>query len=214
MDGRGALPRVTDARRMDAHHVAQQRGAPGLVEGRPETHPVPQGVEHDGRVVGEAVGHVPRWPATGVLEDLGQVPVVDRQVGLDARRQQLVHEAPVEVQAGLVHASGAPGQDARPGHAEAIGVQSQGGHEGDVLAVAVVVVVGDIAGVAVLDGAGHSAEHVPDRWASARPPPRRPRSGRRSSRRPTGSRPGKVSSAASVMSCRSSMLSLWWSSAR
>ena len=54
---------------------------------------------HERGVLGEAGRGVPRRPAAGVLERLRQVPVVQRQPRLDAVREQLVDQAPVEVQA-------------------------------------------------------------------------------------------------------------------
>ena len=84
-----------------------------------------QRLEDDGGVVGEALGGVARRPAAGVLEHLGQVPVVERDDRLDAGCEELVDEASVEVQARLVDGARARRQDARPGDAEAIGRQAQ-----------------------------------------------------------------------------------------
>src|SRR5690606_14467945 len=52
--------------------------------------------------------------------------------------------------------------DAGPGQGETVGAQAEFGHERDVLAPAVVVVGGDVAGVAVADPAGGAGVGVPD----------------------------------------------------
>jgi hypothetical protein len=75
---------------MDAVGVAQQRGAPRLVQRRPQAHAIVQGIEHHGRVVGEPLGRLARRPASGVLEHLGQVPVVQGEHGLDVGGAQLI----------------------------------------------------------------------------------------------------------------------------
>ena len=64
------------------------------------------------------------------------------------------------------HTPGAVGLHARPRDREAVGLEAEGRHQVEVLAPAVVVVAGDVAGVAVGDGAGHAAERVPDRLAA------------------------------------------------
>jgi hypothetical protein len=48
--------------------------------------------------------------AAPVLEDLRQIPVVERRERLDARRQQRVHEPVVEVEALRVRGPGASGK--------------------------------------------------------------------------------------------------------
>src|SRR3990172_3219163 len=73
----------------------------------------------------------------------------------------------VEVEPLLVHLAFAGGKDARPGHAEAIALEPQLLHQRHVFLVAVVVVAGDIARVAVVDVVGRVAKAVPDRLALA-----------------------------------------------
>src|SRR5690606_32221836 len=100
--------------------------------------------------------------AARVLQFLGQVPVVEGGDGLDALVQQFVGEAPVEVEALLDGGAAPGGLDAGPGQGETVGAQAEFGHERDVLAPAVVVVGGDVAGVAVADPAGGAGVGVPD----------------------------------------------------
>jgi hypothetical protein len=113
--------------------------------------PVPEpGGDHLG-VLGEALGGGPARPAAAVLEGLRQVPVVEGGGRRDAGAEQLVDEPVVERQPRLVHRSELPRGDLRgdprPGDGEAVGPDAELPHDRDVLAVAVVVVVGDVAGV-------------------------------------------------------------------
>ena len=146
--------------------VAEEGRAPRLVEGRPGRHPVADGVVQREGVVGEAVRRVAVGPAAGVLERLRQVPVVERQPGPQAVAEQLVDQSLVEVDAGLVDRS-AVGADPRPRRREAVGAEVERPHQGDVLRHPVVVVAGDVTGVATDHGAGHPGELVPDRGPAA-----------------------------------------------
>ena len=56
------------------------------------------------RVLRERLDRLTRRPAPGILERLGEIPVVERDERLDAVREQLVDEPVVEVEARLVHA--------------------------------------------------------------------------------------------------------------
>ena len=129
-----------------------------------------------------------------VLQRLGQVPVVERGPGLDAVLQERVDQAAVEVEAALVDRPGAGRLDPRPGDGEAVGAQAEVGHQRDVVAVAVVVVGGDGAGVAVVGWRRGWPRRCPRWTARGRPRRPRPRSGSSRSRRPTGSRDRTCSS--------------------
>ena len=102
-----------------------------------------------------------------VLERLRQVPVVQRGHRGDAAGQQRIGQPLVEVQAGRVGRAPAGGLDARPGEGEPVAADAEPGHQLDVLAPPVVVVVGHVGGLVVADGAGLAAEHIPDRLAAA-----------------------------------------------
>ena len=159
--------RVLDAGGVDAGGVPQERRAPRLVQGRPVAHPVAQRLVDDGGVLHEAAHHLAAGPAAGVLERLREVPVVQRDPRLDAALQQAVDQPRVEVEALGVGRAAALRLDAGPGDREPVGAKAQVGHERGVLAVAVVVVGGHVAGVAAGDPAGHAAEGVPDGGAAA-----------------------------------------------
>ncbi len=147
------------ARCMHARGVAQERRAPRLVQRRPGAHPVAQPVVHRHRVIDEAFRGVAVRPTP--RQRGGQIPVVEGEPRLDALGQQLVDQPRVEVHARAEHpvAVEHPG----PGRREPVGVEPQPGHQRHVVGVAVVVVAGDVAVLAVHHRPGHPAEDVPDR---------------------------------------------------
>ena len=84
----------------------------------------------------------------------------------DAALVQAVDEAAVEVEPALVGRAGAVGLDPWPGDGEAVAAHPEVAHQVEVLGVAVVVVGGDVTGVAVAGAPGVAAEGVPDRLAA------------------------------------------------
>jgi hypothetical protein len=168
MRGTDRLREVLLARRVPPCVVADVGGDPRFVERDPVRDAVAERPEHGRRVVGEAFGGLARAPATQPgLERLRQVPVVERGHRHDVALEEAVDEPCVEVEAALVQRPGAIGVDPRPGDAEPVRAEADIGHAVEVLAPAVVVVAGDVAGVAVLGRARRVAEPVPDRLAPA-----------------------------------------------
>src|SRR4029453_11276849 len=108
-----------------------------------------------------------------VLQRLREIPVIERDERLDPVCAQLVGQALVEVDAFRVRRTVTLREDARPGDREAVGVGADVLHQRDVFLVAVIVIVGDVAGVAVLDLPGGVRERVPDRRPLAVLVPRR-----------------------------------------
>src|SRR5699024_12295707 len=79
----------------------------------------------------------------------------------DAGGEQLVHQARVVVQTGLVDSP--PVRDhPRPGGREPVGIQAEVADECDVLAIPVVLVTGDRPVLATAHGTRYPAEGVPD----------------------------------------------------
>ena len=105
-------------------------------------------------VGGEGFGGVAGLPAAFVFEGLGAIPVEERAVGLNVVCEEFIDEAVVEVEALGVECAGALRIDARPGDGEAVGLEAEGLHELHVFFVAVVVIVGDVAGVSLVGLAG------------------------------------------------------------
>ena len=192
--GNRLLP-VADPGRMKPEAVAEERRAPRLVQRHPVVDAVTERPGHDPGVLREPDGRLAGGPSPLVLELLRQVPVEERREGLDARLEQRVDEPPVEVEAGLVHGPAAARLDARPREREAVGGQAELAHQRHVLAETVVVVDGEVAGVAVRRPVRAPWRRCPRSSRRDRPPTPRPRSGTRTSRLPTRSRPENASSA-------------------
>jgi hypothetical protein len=164
--GEGRLG-LDSARRVRPDPVAVVGDDVGLVHGRDVLDAVAEARRHDRCVFDERLDDRALGPPAGVLERLGEIPVVERRVRLDPVREQLVDEPVVEVEAGLVDPARSLREHARPGDREAIGVEPELGHEGHVLAVAVVVVARHVAVLAVRHPAGRVREAVPDARALA-----------------------------------------------
>ena len=150
------------ARRMHTRAVAQPHAALRLVEGKVIFYTSLKVRRHRGSVHGKGPGGVGVQPAALILQCLGQVPVVERHIRLDARRQQRVHKPVVPGKASRVHRAGACRENARPGDGKPVGLQVQGFHQLHILGPAVVAVAGDVAGVAALGLARRMAEGIPD----------------------------------------------------
>src|SRR5918993_1108053 len=105
-------------------------------------------------------------PAALVFERLRQVPVIEGRDRADAPGDEPVDEALVEPQPRLVRRAAASRLDAGPGDREPVRLEPELGHQVEVGVEPVIVVVGDVAGVAVPHLAWGVAEGVPDR----RPP--------------------------------------------
>src|SRR5579875_2678806 len=106
-------------------------------------------------------------PASAVLKRLRQVPVKQRGHRGDAALGQRVGEPVVEVEAARAGRAAAIRLDPRPRDREPVGGDAEPGHQLDVLAPAVVVVGGVLAGLPVADRPGPAAERVPDRLSAS-----------------------------------------------
>src|SRR4029078_7172122 len=93
--------------------------------------------------------------------------MIERRERDDIVFQQRVDQAAVEVEPALIDLAASLRQDARPGNREAVGPQTQLLHQRDILAPAVVVVAGQVAGAAVLDTPWRMSKAIPDRLALA-----------------------------------------------
>src|SRR4029450_10968233 len=135
-----------------------------LVDREVVLHPVAELVGDVPAVIAEPLRRVFGPPAAVlVLQRLREIPVIERDERLDLPCAQLVGQALVEVDALRVRRTVTLREDARPGDRETVGVGADVLHQRDVFLVAVIVFVGDVAGVAVLDLPGGVRECVPDR---------------------------------------------------
>ncbi len=87
--------------------------------------------------------------------------------GLDVSGEESVDEAFVEVDAFGVGRAGALRENARPGDGETEALRPEALHQLDVLRIAVIEVVGDIAGLALKSFVGRVGEGIPDGGAAA-----------------------------------------------
>ena len=121
-----------------------------LVEGHEVLDAVGEMLGDVAGVVGEGLGGVAGLPAALVFEGLREIPVEEGAVGLDAGGEELVDEAVVEVEALRVGRAGAVGKTRGQATEKRKALRPRSLHEGDVFVVAMVEVVGDVAGVALL----------------------------------------------------------------
>ena len=118
------------------------------------------------RIVGEPSGEIAHGPAAKVIERLRQIPMIQAEPWLDPCREQGIDQPIIEGKAGFIGGALSARQNAWPCYREAVRLDPQIAHEGDVFKIAVVVVTGDIAAVLVGD-APPGGIGVPD----ARPAP-------------------------------------------
>jgi len=93
--------------------------------------------------------------------------MVERGVGLDPVRKQLVDKAIVEIQSPEIGPAGPIRKHSRPCDREAVDLDAELLDQPDVLFVAMIVLIGAVAAGSVLDLARRVAENVPDRLAAA-----------------------------------------------
>ena len=136
---------------MAAHAIAEQRVNVGLVEHHPMLDAVAEALRHDARVIGELVGDVALEPAALVLQRLRQIPVIEAKPRRDAARDEAVDQTVVEIETAMLDGASARGQDARPRGRKTIGVEAAARQPFDVLDPAMIMVAGDVAGIAVFD---------------------------------------------------------------
>mmetsp|Transcript_74245 Transcript_74245/g.209709 ORF Transcript_74245/g.209709 Transcript_74245/m.209709 type:complete len:268 (+) Transcript_74245:1482-2285(+) len=127
-------------------------------------HSVAKQLETRTRISGKATCHLLLGPepATERIVDVrGQIPVVDCNPGRDAVLQEGVDEVGIEARPVTVHVALQVREQARPRDGEAVRLQAEPRHDGDVVPEAVVVVAGDVAGVQL--EVCHVRQIVPDR---------------------------------------------------
>src|SRR5262245_5270854 len=131
-------------------------------------HAITELLGDEARVVGERLSSFFRLPPTMfVLERLWQVPMIQRGKRLDSSCLQLVYQAIVEVEPLRIGLAGAFRKDTRPGNGEAVGIGADVLHQRYVFLVAMIMVVGDVAGVVILYVTGCMRVCIPNRKALA-----------------------------------------------
>src|SRR5262249_26929868 len=134
-----------------------------LIDGKEVPHAITELPGDVACVVGEGVRGVLRLPAAVlVLEDLRQIPMIERGERFDAGRLQFVDQAAVEVDTLRVGLTPAFREDARPRDGEPIRGGADVLKQRDIFLVPVVMVVGDVAVVVVLYVARLVRIRIPD----------------------------------------------------
>src|ERR1017187_559476 len=151
---------------MPALEMADHCRAERLIDSYPPRNDVTERVEHDLCVLAEVTDGTAGSPAARILQRLRKVPVIERRRGLYSPGVQAIDQAPVEVEALLIHRPGAIGDDARPCDREAVGGQAQLRHEIEIGVEPVIVITRDGTGVSVGHRTGDLAESIPDRGPS------------------------------------------------
>ena len=151
------------ARGMHAAAVAEDRDAGRLVDGHIAPDAAAKALCDELGIAAEGRDDVAVEPAAFVLQGAGQVPVIEGDHRFDAVFQKFVNQLVVKAQTGFVDFAVAVGDDPGPADREAVSLDAEFLHQGDVLAEAMVDIAGDIACVAVADmPGGIVAEVVPD----------------------------------------------------
>src|SRR5690606_16371300 len=96
-----------------------------LVDGEEVANTIREALANQRRVVGEPARAVRVLPAAAVKELERVVPMEQGDPRFDARSEQLVDQAAVEVESLVVDGADARGNDAGPAEAEAIGAQAE-----------------------------------------------------------------------------------------
>src|SRR5665213_1842921 len=163
---RRGLADVVQSGRVATGPVAEPGRTPRLVERDPSFDVVTERSRDEVDVLGESFGGVAHAPATRVLEGLWQVPVIEGDGGFDVAFEQSIDEASIEVEPALVGGTLTGGLDTWPRDRKAVRAHAELTQEIEVFAHTVVVIAGDVTGVAVPHGAGTPTEGVPDGWTS------------------------------------------------
>ena len=161
--------RQLEAGRVDAPSVTEIEETSGFVEREDVLDAVGQTLGDIAGVIRERLRGVAGLPAAdAVLQRLRQVPMVQRGIGLDAVGQQFVDQAVVEIEAfGIGRAAFRREIPAAMRSKTDSALTPRSPDQADVFLVAMVMLVGAVAGGVVLDLARRVRESVPDRAAAA-----------------------------------------------
>ena len=134
----------------------------GLVDGRPARHAIAESIEGDRGILGEPLSDVGVRPSPAILQRLGKIPVIERDIRLDARLEKPVDQTVVEVDSALIHTAHAIRQDPRPAEREPVRRDAELHEEPDIVRPPVVVVDCDIPRNVLPHVPWGVAERVPD----------------------------------------------------
>src|SRR5438132_4184458 len=135
---------------------------PRFVERGPHRLSVIERAKHRRCVVRKPVRDISIQPSAAIVERRRKIPMEQRNQRLDAGGAQCIDKTPVKVESFLIEAPLPFWKNATPRNTESIGGEAEVAHECDVGFVAVIVIAGNVAGVAVRDETRRVTESMPD----------------------------------------------------
>ena len=158
---RHPCPAQLQPRRMLPVLIAQLHKRPQLVRRHVVLYLAAQLARHIPGIVGKPPRHIRILPSALVLQRLRKIPVVQRRIRLNPRRQQRIQHPVVEVQPLRIRIAPAIRKHTRPRQREPVRLQPQPLHNRNVFRIPVVVVVRHIACVPIRRLPRRMAEGVP-----------------------------------------------------
>ena len=159
----GAACRQLQAGRMNAGGKSEADEALRLVEGDEVLDAVAETAGAQRRIFLKPLRAVGIFPGAFGLKCGGIIPVVQGHEGTNAFFKHLINEPVVEIDAFFVDRAGTIRQQPRPGDRKTVVVHAKLRHQRHVFLITVIMVAGDIAGMAFKHFSGSVAELVPHR---------------------------------------------------
>ena len=154
------------ARRKAAQRIADVSGD-RLVNGRPHGHQIAEGMEHFFRVLAKPFDAVAVAPAALFLQNLRKIPMIQRDIGENARLAQRGKDPFVIIDSGRIERADALRQNARPRNGEAVTVHPKPFEVVDIALIAVIAVTGNGGGLPAENFARLLGKRVPDAGGTA-----------------------------------------------
>jgi hypothetical protein len=158
---------IADPGGVDSGPIAEEGCHPRFVERRPELDPVGQALENETGVLCKAPDRFPVRPSALVLQFLGQIPMIQGCLGLDAGPEQLIHQAVVKIETFDVGLAPALRHHAAPRNRKTIKGITELPDEGHVFRHAMVMIAGRLGVLSAQDVVRRPHEAVPDALPAA-----------------------------------------------
>ena len=166
MGGADAGCLVLDARCVHTYVVTQVGAAHGFVQRCVRIDALTEGLRDQVNIVTKGIGGLAIQPAAGILQMLGQVPVIEGDKGLDVVLSELIEQLDIPLNTGSIGAA-ITLDDSRPRNGQAIGIHPKSRDQLNVFLPAGHMITGHGAIRAIKDGARLVAEGIPYRWLAA-----------------------------------------------
>ncbi len=113
------------------------------------------------RIIGKPITEIGIHITAPLVKGARQIPMQQRNIGHDAVFQEFVHDPIVKIQPLFVYGARAFGKNTIPGKTHAKSADAESLHHRDILPIAMIKIAGGFSRIAVTDGAGALAEHIP-----------------------------------------------------